>query len=321
FKTMKSYNKEPDKLYFGIPSGSLQEQTTRLINAAGWPIEPSRRYDVVSPEDPRIIWRIRDRKEMAKLVAMGVVDAGITGRDYIFDTGQENDVEPVGDFIYSKKTNQPSRLALVADASIDNVDACKGQPIYTELLRLTRAKLREVCDFNKTDLARLNLSEGKTEAKISDGMAVAITEIVETGDTLKANGLRELTALFTSYPQLIANGDALKETWKREAVEMVRIGIDAQLQTEKDPQVMITMDVPSERVTDVTKLLPSCVAPTISQLTEPGWVSLSVLTGTKKSKLIPLKLLSSQLGVRGIVVTTPKMVYDQSLLKPKRFDS
>jgi ATP phosphoribosyltransferase len=318
---MNQYNKKPDKLYFGIPSGSLQEQTTRLINAAGWPIEPSRKYDVVSPEDPRIVWRIRDRKEMAKLVAMGVVDAGVTGRDYIFDTGQENDVEPIGDFIYSKKTNQPSRLSLVADASVDSIDACKGQPIYTELVRLTRAKLREVCDFSETELARLNLSEGKTEAKISDGMAVAITEIVETGDTLRANGLRELATLFTSYPELIANGEALKEIWKREAIEMVRIGIDAQLQMEKEPQVMITMDVPSERVTDVIKLLPSCVAPTISQLTEPGWVSLSVLTAKGKSRLLPLQLLSQKLGVRGIVVTTPQMVYDSSLLKPNRINS
>jgi ATP phosphoribosyltransferase len=258
---------------------------------------------------------------MAKLVAMGVVDAGVTGRDYIFDTGQENDVEPIGDFIYSKKTNQPSRLSLVADASVDSIDACKGQPIYTELVRLTRAKLREVCDFSETELARLNLSEGKTEAKISDGMAVAITEIVETGDTLRANGLRELATLFTSYPELIANGEALKEIWKREAIEMVRIGIDAQLQMEKEPQVMITMDVPSERVTDVIKLLPSCVAPTISQLTEPGWVSLSVLTAKGKSRLLPLQLLSQKLGVRGIVVTTPQMVYDSSLLKPNRINS
>jgi ATP phosphoribosyltransferase len=318
---MEQYNKQPDKLYFGIPSGSLQEQTMRLINAAGWPIEQSRKYDLISPADPRVVWRVRDRKEMAKLVAMGVVDAGITGRDYIFDTDQEQNVESVGDFIYSKRTNQPSRLAFVVrNSDSDEVNTYRGQPIYTELLRLTRARLKEAFGFTEPDLANICLSEGKTEAKLGDDIAKGITEIVETGETLRENGVKEIATLFKSYPQLIANGEAMNERWKREAVEMIRIGIDAQLLMEKEPQVMLAMDVPAEQVDNVTKLLSSCVAPTISPLTAEGWVSLSVLTKQSESRLLPLKLLSAGLNVRGIVASAPQMVYDQSLLKPNKFN-
>lgn len=204
--------KEKGKIFIGIPSGSLNKQVIRLCIKAGFlECDPGRNYEITCSNSD-IVFRILDRKEMAMEVADGVVDAGITGKDYIFETGYQNQVEEIADYIFSKKSNKPSRVVLVSSPDlIQEIEQTKGQRIATELPNLTRAMMAEKFGFSKKDLRYITRSEGKTEQKLQTGRAKAITDITETGDTIKANGFLELGTIFTSNPQLIGNKESIKD--------------------------------------------------------------------------------------------------------------
>ncbi len=311
-----SYGKKEDVLYFGIPSGSLNEQVMRLLEKSGRPLKKGRQYELTSSYDPDVVFRVLDRKEMPQKVKDGIVDCGITGKDYIFEAGQEENVEVLGDFIFSKYTNQPSRLVLATrpEKGINKPEDCQGKVIATELPNLTKRRMAEL--YGVEDIQILH-SEGKTEAKVMMGESDVFTDITETGATLKANGNNIVAELFTSNPQLIANKEAIKDAAKLEKMEDIRICIDAVLRAEREPVYMVFMDVPTAVLTQVEEMLPSVVSPTVSPVVDESWRSVSVVIRESELNILAPKLL--RLGVDGIVPVPAPKVFTQDMVSAKRF--
>lgn len=311
-----AYGKKEGVLYFGIPSGSLNEQVLRLLAKSGRPLKKGRQYEMMGPYDKDVVFRILDRKEMAQKVSDGIVDCGITGKDYIFEAGREDEVEVLGDFIFSKNTNQPSRLVLASrpELGIEKPEDCKGKIIATELPNLTRRRMEEL--YGITDLKILH-SEGKTEAKVNMGECDAFTDITETGATLKANGNNIVAELFTSNPQLIANRVAITDSAKLEKMEDIRMCIEAVLQAEREPVFMVFMDVPTAVLPKVENLLPSVVSPTVSPVIDETWCSVTAVIRESELNILAPQLL--RLGVDGIVPIPAPKVFTQDMVKAKHF--
>lgn len=311
-----SYGKKEGVLYFGIPSGSLNEQVLRLLEKSGRPLKKGRQYELMGPYDMDVIFRVLDRKEMAQKVRDGIVDCGITGKDYVFEAGLELDVEVMGDFIFSKYTNQPSRLVLATrpELGIEKPEDCKGKIIATELPNLTKRRMKELFGLDDIQIMR---SEGKTEAKVNMGECDAFTDITETGATLKANGNNIIAELFTSNPQLIANRDAMQDKAKLEKMEDIRMCIDAVLQAEREPVFMVFMDVPTKVMDEVEEMLPSVVSPTVSPVIDEEWRSVTVVIRESELNILAPKLL--RLGVDGIVPIPAPKVFTQDMVNAKHF--
>ncbi|WP_321390366.1 ATP phosphoribosyltransferase [uncultured Desulfuromusa sp.] len=311
-----SYGKKEGVLYFGIPSGSLNEQVLRLLAKSGRPLKAGRQYELQGPYDKDVVFRVLDRKEMPQKVADGIVDCGITGKDYIFEADREQEVEVLGDFIFSKYTNQPSRLVLASrpELGIEKPEDCQGRIIATELPNLTKRRMAEL--YGIEDIKILH-SEGKTEAKVNMGECDAFTDITETGATLKANGNNIVAELFTSNPQLIANRDAVKDIAKFEKMEDIRMCIDAVLQAEREPVYMVFMDVPTAVLSEVEKMLPSVISPTVSPVVDETWRSVAAVIRESQLNILAPKLL--RLGVDGIVPIPAPKVFTQDMVKANRF--
>lgn len=310
------YGKKEGVLYFGIPSGSLNEQVLRLLEKSGRPLKKGRQYELMGPYDKDVVFRVLDRKEMAQKVRDGIVDCGITGKDYVYEAGLEEDVEVMGDFIFSKYTNQPSRLVLATrpELGIEKPEDCSGKIIATELPNLTKRRMKELFGLEDIEIMR---SEGKTEAKVNMGECDAFTDITETGATLKANGNIIVAELFTSNPQLIANRDAMKDKAKLEKMEDIRMCIDAVLQAEREPVFMVFMDVPTSVMSEVEAMLPSVIAPTVSPVLNDEWRSVSVVIRESQLNILAPKLL--RLGVDGIVPIPAPKVFTQDMVNAKHF--
>ncbi|AMV73737.1 ATP phosphoribosyltransferase [Desulfuromonas carbonis] len=311
-----AYGKKEGLLYFGIPSGSLNEQVMRLLEKSGRPLKAGRQYELTTSYDPDVVFRVLDRKEMPQKVRDGIVDCGITGKDYVFEAGMEQEVEVLGDFIFSKHTNQPSRLVLASrpELGIASAADCRGKVIATELPNLTRRRMKDL--FGVEELQILH-SEGKTEAKVNMGECDAFTDITETGATLKANGNIIVAELFTSNPQLLANRAALADPAKLEKMEDIRICIDAVLQAEREPVYMVFMDVPTRVLDQVEKILPSVISPTVSPVVDEAWRSVSAVIRESQLNILAPKLL--RLGVDGIVPIPAPKVFTQDMVRPRKF--
>ena len=300
--------REKGKIYLGIPSGSLYEQVIRLCQKAGMIKESPGRIYKFQSLFKGIIFQILDRKEMAVEVALGTIDAGITGKDYIEEFGNPNEVEFIQDFIFSKKSNQPSRLVMISDPKvISTIEETKGKAIFTELPKLTSRKLKEGYGFSENDLRNLCLSYGKTEQKLYTGRADAVTDIVETGETIKANGFAELATLFYSNPQLIGNLNSLKDPAIREVIEDFGASLNAILKAEKCPLYSVIMNVPRKKLEEVLAFLPSDQSPTISALQESDWVAVNTLIPQADFNRIAPKLI--RLGAKGIVPSKVDAIY------------
>ena len=305
------FGKKKGILYFGVPSGSLQEQVLRILDKAGYPLPSSRQYELTTPYDQDVVFRVLDRKEMPEKVNKGIVDCGITGKDYIYEAGKEETVIVVKDFIFSKRTNQPSRIVLAsrAEKGIEKPEDCAGKIIATELPNLTRRRMEELFDI--VDIEILH-SEGKTEAKVIMGESDAFTDITETGETLKANGNNIVAEIFTSNPQLIANQSAFENTATRNKIEDIGICIEAVLKAEKEPVYMVFMDVPTEVLEQVEALLPAVVSPTVSPVVDEAWRSVSVVIKESELNILAPQLL--RLGVDGIVPVPVPKVFTQEMI-------
>jgi ATP phosphoribosyltransferase len=311
-----AYGKQHNKLYFGIPSGSLHEQVIRLLEKSGRPLKKGRQYELTSPYDPEVVFRVLDRKEMPQKVAKGIVDCGITGKDYVYEAGRDQEVGVIGDFIFSKYTNQPSRLVLATrpETGIVKPEDCMGKTVATELPNLTSRRMEEI--YGITDINILH-SEGKTEAKVLMGESEAFTDITETGRTLRENGNIVVAEIFTSNPQLIANPQAVKDTFKHEKMDDIRICIESVLQAEKEPVYMLFMDVPVDALTSVEMLLPAVVSPTVSPVVDENWRSVSVVIKESELNILAPKLL--RLGVDGIVPVPVPKVFTREMIDKKCF--
>jgi ATP phosphoribosyltransferase len=269
-----------------LPKGSLERATLQLFEEADLAV--SRASDVAyraSIEDPRIREvRILRPQEIPVYVADGLFDLGITGRDWIVERNAE--VESLGELNYSKATANPIRvvLAVASDSPATSLAELAAQAgvlrVSTEYPELTRKALAE-----HGIEAKVSLSYGATEAKVPD-IADAVVEITETGNALRAAGLRIIETLLVSHTELVANPEAAADPVKRHAMEQILTLLQGTL--EARGKVLVKLNVPADQLDGVLGLLPSMRAPTISELSGGGAFALeTVVPKSEINTLIP----------------------------------
>jgi ATP phosphoribosyltransferase len=252
-----------------VPKGSLQESTIQLFGKAGYNISVASRSYMPRIDDPEIECLMFRAQEMARYVARGLLDVGLTGEDWIQEN--EADVVRVESLVYSKRTTQAYRwvVAVPEDSPIQSVQDLEGKRIATELVQATRRYLERHGVH-----AEVEYSWGATEIK-APLLVDAIVEGTETGSSLRANKLRIVDTVVESTTQLIANHQAWADPWKREKIEILALLLKGALEAES--KVGLKMNVPKELLDEVSSHLPSLHTPTISNQTDPDWVALEVI--------------------------------------------
>jgi ATP phosphoribosyltransferase len=279
-------------LKLGLPKGSLEEATTALFHKAGWRIAVSSRSYFPSIDDPEIGCTLVRAQEMARYVDLGILDAGLTGLDWILET--EARVETVCDLVYSKVSRNKARwvLAVPADSPITRVEDCAGKRIATELVGYTRRYFAE----RGIDVT-VEFSWGATEAKIASGLADAIVEVTETGSTIKAHGLKIIHTLLETNTKLIANRASLRDPFKRTKIGQVALLLRAALNA--DEMVGIKMNVPEDCLERVIAIVPSLTSPTVAKLYRGAWYSVESVVSEETVREIVPRLIAA--GADGIV--------------------
>ena len=279
-------------LKLGLPKGSLEEATTALFQKAGWRLALSSRSYFPSIDDPEIACTLVRAQEMARYVDLGILDAGLTGLDWVLEN--QATVEIVCDLVYSKVSRNKARwvLAVPADSPIERVEDCAGKRIATELVGYTRRYFAQ-----RGIEVSVEFSWGATEAKIASGLADAIVEVTETGSTIKAHGLKIIHTLLETNTRLIANPASLRDPWKREKVRQIALLLTGALNA--DAMVGLKMNVPEDCLDAVIALLPSLTSPTVSKLYRGAWYSVeSVISEQTVREIVP-RLIAA--GADGII--------------------
>jgi ATP phosphoribosyltransferase len=285
-------------LRFGIPKGSLEQQTLELMRKSGWRVSVGSRSYMPSIDDPSLSCRLLRPQEMPRYIADGTLDAGITGSDWIVENGVE--LVEVESFVYSKVSLAPTRWVLVVpeNSPVKKLEDLDGKRIATEMTNFTRRLFAQ-----RKVKVEVEFSWGATEAKAADGLVDAVVEVTETGSSLRANGLRIVEELLTSTPVLVANPLAWRDPWKQAKIRQIGVLIRGALDAER--RVGIKMNVPRRDLEKVIALLPSITAPTISQLypapTLKGveWVAVETVIDEHTVRELFPKLLEA--GAVGIV--------------------
>lgn len=288
---MKQKQSPKPVLRLGLPKGSLQEAALEKMARAGFHISVSSRSYIPYVDDEELEIRLIRAQEISRYVEHGYLDAGITGYDWIVENGSR--VHEVGEFIFSKATRQPTRwvLCVPEDSPIRSVRDLEGKRIATEVVNITRRYLRR----HKVR-AEVEFSWGATEVKAHE-LVDAIVEVTETGSTLRANKLRIVDTLLTSTPRLVANHDAWRDPWKRGKIERLALLLRGALEAET--KVGLKMNVAEDRLEGLLQNLPALRNPTISRLSQPGWVAVeTVIDEHIVRDLIP-KLKAA--GAEGII--------------------
>lgn len=260
-------------LKLGIPKGSLEEATVNLFAKAGYQIKISSRSYFPTIDDDEIECMLIRAQEIARYVADGVLDAGLTGKDWV----QENrvEVEEIADLVYSKTSSRPVRwvLAVPNDSPIQSVKDLEGKRIATEAVNMT-------VDYLKKHgvTASVEFSWGATEVK-PPKLADAIVEVTETGNSLKANNLRIVETLMESNTKFIMNKDAFKDEWKKNKVDRLVLMLKGAMVAYK--KVGMMMNVPKKSLDAVMKILPPEVKPTLANLSDENWLDLTVILEEK----------------------------------------
>ena len=278
-------------LKLGIPAGSLQEATGELFRRAGYKISFRSRSYVPSIDDPEIECLLIRAQEMARYVAAGVLDAGLTGHDWIKETGA--DVHEVSELVFSKVSRRPVRWVLCVpnDSSVQSVKDLSGARIATEAVGLTTRFLEQ-----HGLKANVEFSWGATEVK-PPKLADAIVEVTETGSSLRANNLRIIAEVLQSTPRFIANHDAYQESWKRTKIDDIALLLRGAMNAED--LVGLMLNVPRKSLGEVLLLLPALKKPTVSDLADTEWVS--VVTIIEESIVREIIPRLSSVGAEGIV--------------------
>ena len=279
-------------LKLGIPKGSLQNATINLFKRSGWKINIEGRSYFPDINDESIECALCRAQEMSINVESGVIDAGLTGLDWIAE--HESDVHVVTDLIYSKVSARPARwvIAVANDSPMKTLEDLAGKTISTELVKFTKRFFKDRnIDVN------IKFSWGATEAKIVSGLADAIVEITETESTIRAHNLRVIHEVMQTNTQLIANKTAWEIPEKRQKIEQISLLLQAALVAEK--LVGIKMNVPENKIARVVSLLPSLNAPTIASLYQSDWFSVETIVDTGLVRDLIPKLL--KVGAEGII--------------------
>ena len=285
------------QLKLGLPKGSLESATMELFRKAGWKVSGTERSYFPSMDDPEIRCALVRPQEMPRYLADGVLDAGVTGKDWIEENGV--DLHVVDDFIYSKVSLRPTRwvLAVPADSPVQKVEDLAGKRIASEMTNFTKRYFE-----SRGIPVHVEFSWGVTEAKAADGLVDAIVEVTETGSTIKAHGLRIVASLLESNPQLVANRDAWADPWKREKIEQIALLLRGGMAAES--RVGLKMNVRKDRVDDVVAMIPSITAPTVATLYPTAalhgeeWFSVeTVIEETVVRDLIPRLIKAGAVGI------------------------
>lgn len=278
-------------LKLGIPAGSLQEATAELFRKAGYKISFSSRSYYPSIDDDEIECLQLRAQEMARYVEKGILDAGITGYDWICETGA--DVHEVCELMFSKVSRRPVRwvLCVPEDSPVRTAKDLEGKRIATEAVGLTKAYLDE-----QGVSAEVEFSWGATEVK-PPRLADAIVEVTETGSSLRANNLRIVDEVLQSTTRFIANKDAWADEWKRRKVENIALMLQSCLAAES--KVGFMMDVRRSELPKVLEQLPALEKPTVAPLSDPDWVAVTTIVDEAVVRTIVPKL--KEVGATGIV--------------------
>ena len=268
------------KLKLGLPKGSLQEATFQLFMQAGFKISVSSRSYFPVVNDPELEILLMRAQEIPRYVSEGVLDAGISGYDWIMEN--DADVVEVADMAYSKSTSNPIKLviAVAEDSGIKDVSDLNGKRVATELVNVTRKYLR-----NQGVSASVEFSWGATEVKVPH-LVDAIADLTETGSSLRANKLRVIATILESTTKLHANRGAWGVPWKREKIESVSVLLQGALRART--KLGLKMNVPNSVLSTVLGILPAMKQPTISELVECDWVAIEIILDEVQARnLIP----------------------------------
>ncbi len=288
------------KLRLGIPKGSLQDATVQLFARAGFNVYVNSRSYFPAIDDPEIECMLIRAQEMARYVADGVLDAGLTGQDWIAEhnaqrpsTNGESPVVSVADLIYAKQSFGKVRwvLAVPEDSPFKTPEDLEGKTIATELVRVTESYFRD-----KGVNVNVEFSWGATEVK-PPMLADAIVDVTETGSSLRANRLRVIDTLMESNTQFIANSTALADEWTRTKIDNIALLLRAAI--EAQGRVGLMLNVSRDALATVLALLPALQRPTISALSDDNWVAVNTIIEERTVRELIPKLKAAQ--AQGIV--------------------
>ncbi len=279
-----------EQIKLGLPKGSLQESTFALMKKAGWTFKVGARSYMPSVNDPAISARLIRPQEIPRYVELGLLDAGLTGYDWIYENGA--DVVEVAELCYSKATSNPVRwvVAVPNDSPVQSVKDLQGKRIATEAVGLTR---RYLAEHGVT--ADIEFSWGATEVKAPE-LVDAIVELTETGSSLRANQLRIVDTVLTSTTRLIANKDTWADPDKRAKIEQMAMLLSGALHAEN--KVLLKMNAKKGDVPTVCGVLPALHAPTVNSLGDPSWVAIeTVVDQATVREIIPRLKMAGASGI------------------------
>ncbi|MHC4322731.1 MAG: ATP phosphoribosyltransferase [Planctomycetota bacterium] len=277
-------------LKLGIPAGSLQKATMELFIKAGFNILDSKRSYLPRIDDGQIQLIMLRAQEMSRYVEDGVLDAGITGYDWIMENG--SDVNEICELAYSKATSKPARWVLVVpeESDVKTIEDLSGRIIATELVNVTKKYFVE----KKIDV-KVEFSWGATEVKAR--LVDAIVELTETGTSLRANNLRILDTVISSTTRFIANKQAWGDKFKREKIENISILLNAAIEARS--KVGLKMNIKKDALETILQILPAEKSPTVSSLADPDYVAIEVIIEDKiERSLVPAL---KRAGASGII--------------------
>lgn len=279
------------KLKLGIPKGSLEHATIELFRKAGFTITTSSRSYFPAIDDPEIECMLIRAQEMARYVEDGILDAGLTGRDWVEESAAE--VETLTDLIYAKQSFGKVRwvLAVPESSPFQSVTDLQGKIIATELVETTKRYLAR-----NGVTAKVEFSWGATEVK-PPVLADAIVEVTETGASLRASNLRIVETVLESNTQLIANRTAIRDEWKRGKLDDIRLLLEGAINALGKVGLMLNTlraDLPN-----VLAILPALQRPTISQLSDEAWVAINTVLDESTVRSIIPRLKAA--GATGLV--------------------
>ncbi|HIJ50052.1 MAG TPA: ATP phosphoribosyltransferase [Nitrospinae bacterium] len=260
-------------LKLGIPKGSLEEATVKLFARAGYNIRIKNRSYFPSIDDDEIECMLIRAQEIARYVADGVLDAGLTGKDWIMEN--RADVEEIAPLVYSKVSARPVRwvLAVPNDSSIQTVQDLQGKRIATEVINLTTDWLK-----GHGVTANVEFSWGATEVK-APKLVDAIVEVTETGSSLKANNLRIVDTLMESTTRFIMNKTANQDAWKRNKVDRLVMMLQGAMAA--NGKIGLMLNAPKDKLDEIVKIFPPGKKPTVSELSDSKWVAINVILEEK----------------------------------------
>ncbi len=281
------------RLRLGLPKGSLQEATLRLMRMAGWEVQVEGRSHFPRINDPEIQAILLRAQEIPRYVAEGVLDAGITGYDQVVENDVEDQVVMVEEFVYSKQGLGKVRLVIAVhnDSPYQRVEDLEGKRIATELPNTVRKFLQ-----SRGVSAKVEFSWGATEAKVPE-LVDAIADITETGSTLRANNLRIIETVLESTTRLIANPQAWQDPWKQRKIHHLALLLQGALVAQQ--KVGLKLNAPRSALHQVLQVLPAMKAPTISPLADEEWVAIEVIVDELQVRELIPRL--KEAGARDII--------------------